>query len=230
MYETKNRKKGVAVALVGGLAATALIGGTFASVTTAYTIETDNEVTATVDMAFTKTANSEPIIKNITPGEAAETFTVEVQNTGSLQANYALMVANADELALPDVAKDNTPVTITSYYASTSWSYTTTLRGFLENATVSGWSQNGEKAIAPGEVRTFEITIGSVSEAAVWTPADFGDFTLEFDTVLVGSHVVSGTSDLLDYAVANGTVVNNSGGGLQVYTIPAADAVSASQG
>jgi len=223
----KNRKRVVALATVASLIAVGAMGAASASLTNAYTVETNNRVYVDTDLTLEKTPNSQQIIKDITPGQPSTTFVQEVQNKGQLTANWGFYATNASASTLPDVALDNTRVRI----QSGGFDYTTTLRGFLTNATVSDAAQGGNRSMKGGEIRTIAITIIPDSTGAQWTEEDFGQYETTFDTVFLASQEVGGTSDLMKYARKNG--VNATGdttGSFTVWTIPAAEAEAASRG
>jgi hypothetical protein len=225
----RNRKRFIAVALIGTLMTIGGAGTVTASLTNDHTISTENKVFLNTNLNLETTPNSQVISKNLTPGQPAETFTVEVQNVGELDANYGIYVIDADKLQLPEVALDNTTVSVRSV-GDSSWNYTTNLRGFVDNATISDWSQDGERVIKPGAIKTFQITITPDSSGSEWTQEDFGNFSMTFTTKFIASQVAGGTSDLLDYARENGTVVADLGPGLKVFAVPAGEALAASQG
>jgi hypothetical protein len=199
-----------------------------ASVTEKHTISDENDIRGAMDLSIETTPESQIISKDITPGGTAETFDLEVQNVGTFDANYAFYIENADTTVVPDVLLDTTKVRIQGLGGG-GWSYTTTLRKAIDNATVSAWSQDEEKKVAPGAKKTFRVTIIPGNGAEV-TPEDYGSFKMTFSTIFVGSMVTGDTSDLLRYSVANGEEVVNMGNGLKIYTIPAKDAVDISKG
>jgi hypothetical protein len=219
----KNRKRLVATGVVASLAATAIVGGTFAGLT-ATAEQEGHSITgqATFGMEFLE--GSGLINANVSPGESAQEFEITARNGGNLSGQLAFNVKDGASFEFSDAMLDQTMVSVWMNESYAYANFDVTLREFLTNAFVS------TQIVRGGEDYKIRIKVQPAGDASNWTAEDLGEFTQSFASVLTLSAVgAEGTSDLGEYAVANGTFLGEYNENKKFYSIPVEEVLPASE-
>lgn len=218
----KHRKRGLlAMGLAVALAVTGM-GATYASLTKT-TVQEGHSVTgeATFGMEFLESSGI--ITADVSPGATAQDFVISARSRGNLTGQLAYSIDRPESFEFSDAMLDQTTVFVKMN--ESFGGFEVTLREFIDNAFVS------TQLVRGGEDFTINLQFRPVTgdAAADWSPEDLGVFTQTFASSLTLSAVSNNTSDLVEYAKANGKLLWDYNASKQFYSIPASELTKASE-
>ncbi len=212
----------LALGLVAILGLTGGVGATYASLTKT-TVQEGHSVTGEATFGMEFLDSSGVITANVSPGATVQDFVISARSRGNLTGQLGYSIDKADTFEFSDAMLDQTVVVVKMN--ESYGGFQVTLREFLDNAIVS------TQLVRGGENFTINLQFRPVTgdAAAAWSAEDLGVFTQAFASSLTLSAVSNGTSDLVQYAEANGELLWEYSDTKKFYSIPAAELQAASE-